>query len=62
MDFKTYGGSWLYHMEDNMVSIGLVVGLDYQNPTLSPFKEFQVSCAPAFTPAPTQDAIMCTDV
>lgn len=41
LDFKTYGGSWLYHMEDNMVSMGLVVGLDYENPTLSPFKEFQ---------------------
>ncbi|ODO00299.1 hypothetical protein I350_06930 [Cryptococcus amylolentus CBS 6273] len=41
LDFKTYGGSWLYHMEDNMVSIGLVVGLDYQNPYLSPYKEFQ---------------------
>lgn len=43
MDYKTYGGSWLYHMEDNMVSIGLVIGLDYENPTLSPFREFQVS-------------------
>lgn len=42
LDFKTYGGSWLYHMEDNMVSLGLVVGLDYSNPYLSPFKEFQV--------------------
>lgn len=41
LDFKTYGGSWLYHMEDNMVSIGLVVGLDYENPYLSPFQEFQ---------------------
>lgn len=41
LDYKTYGGSWLYHMEDNMVSIGLVVGLDYQNPYLSPFREFQ---------------------
>lgn len=41
LDFKTYGGSWCYHMEDNMVSIGLVVGLDYQNPYLSPFREFQ---------------------
>ncbi|WVQ94202.1 hypothetical protein IAU59_001280 [Kwoniella sp. CBS 9459] len=41
LDFKTYGGSWLYHMEDNMVSLGLVVGLDYQNPYLSPYKEFQ---------------------
>ncbi|GAA6038148.1 hypothetical protein JCM8097_005759 [Rhodosporidiobolus ruineniae] len=38
---ETYGGSWLYHMEDEMVSIGLVVGLDYPNPYLSPFKEFQ---------------------
>lgn len=37
----TYGGSWVYHMEDNMVSIGLVVGLDYPNPHLSPFREFQ---------------------
>lgn len=41
LDFKTYGGSWVYHMEDNMVSIGLVVGLDYENPYLSPFREFQ---------------------
>ncbi|EPQ29647.1 uncharacterized protein PFL1_02867 [Pseudozyma flocculosa PF-1] len=41
LDTKTYGGSWTYHMEDNMVSIGLVVGLDYQNPHLSPFREFQ---------------------
>ncbi|WWD22734.1 hypothetical protein CI109_107227 [Kwoniella shandongensis] len=41
LDYKTYGGSWLYHMEDNMVSLGLVVGLDYQNPYLSPYKEFQ---------------------
>jgi hypothetical protein len=43
LDFKTYGGSWLYHMEDNMISMGLVVGLDYTNPYLSPYKEFQVS-------------------
>lgn len=41
LDFKTYGGSWCYHMEDGMVSIGLVVGLDYENPYLSPFREFQ---------------------
>lgn len=38
----TYGGSWLYHMEDRMVSIGLVVGLDYANPYISPYREFQV--------------------
>ncbi|SJX61293.1 probable flavoprotein-ubiquinone oxidoreductase [Sporisorium reilianum f. sp. reilianum] len=41
LDTSTYGGSWTYHMEDNMVSLGLVVGLDYQNPYLSPFREFQ---------------------
>jgi electron-transferring-flavoprotein dehydrogenase len=41
MDIKTYGGSWLYHWENNLVSIGFVVGLDYENPYLSPFEEFQ---------------------
>ncbi|MAH05320.1 MAG: electron transfer flavoprotein-ubiquinone oxidoreductase [Alphaproteobacteria bacterium] len=41
MDKKTYGGSWLYHMEDNQISIGFVVGLDYENPYLSPFSEMQ---------------------
>lgn len=38
---ETYGGSFLYHMKGNLLSIGLVVGLDYQNPHLDPFKEFQ---------------------
>ena len=37
----TYGGSFLYHMEDNQVAVGFVVGLDYSNPWLSPFHEFQ---------------------
>jgi electron-transferring-flavoprotein dehydrogenase len=37
----TYGGSFLYHMEDNKVVVGFVVGLDYSNPWLSPFEEFQ---------------------
>lgn len=37
----TYGGGWLYHMEDNLVSVGLVVGLDYANPYLDPFAEMQ---------------------
>jgi electron-transferring-flavoprotein dehydrogenase len=37
----TYGGSFLYHMENNQVVIGFVVGLDYQNPYLSPYEEFQ---------------------
>ncbi|EKC97388.1 oxidoreductase [Trichosporon asahii var. asahii CBS 8904] len=41
LDYKTYGGSFLYHMEDNMVTMGLVVGLDYPNPYLSPYQEFQ---------------------
>ncbi len=41
MDKQTYGGSWIYHMEDNMISIGFVVGLDYKNPYLSPFEEMQ---------------------
>jgi len=41
LDYKTYGGSFMYHMEDNMVTLGLVMGLDYANPYLSPFREFQ---------------------
>lgn len=41
VDFSTYGGSWLYHWENNLVSIGFVIGLDYSNPYLSPFEEFQ---------------------
>ncbi|WP_137894923.1 electron transfer flavoprotein-ubiquinone oxidoreductase [Ramlibacter sp. 2FC] len=41
LDEATYGGSFLYHMEDNKVVVGFVVGLDYQNPWLSPFEEFQ---------------------
>ncbi|KAI7615855.1 hypothetical protein KC343_g9986, partial [Hortaea werneckii] len=36
----TYGGAWMYHFGDNMVSIGLVVGLDYPNPWLAPYGEF----------------------
>ena len=38
---STYGGSFLYHLEDNQVAVGFVVGLDYANPHLSPFEEFQ---------------------
>lgn len=37
----TYGGSFLYHWVDNKVSIGFVIGLDYQNPYLNPYEEFQ---------------------
>ena len=41
LDSKTYGGSWIYHWNNNLVSIGYVVALDYQNPYLSPFEEMQ---------------------
>jgi electron-transferring-flavoprotein dehydrogenase len=41
LDDATYGGSFLYHLENNQVSIGFVVGLDYRNPYLNPFEEFQ---------------------
>ncbi len=41
LDSDTYGGSFLYHMEDNLVAVGYVVGLDYANPWLSPYEEFQ---------------------
>ena len=41
LDNKTYGGSFLYHLEDNQVAVGFVIGLDYNNPYLSPFEEFQ---------------------
>ena len=38
---ETYGGSFLYHLENNQVAVGFVVGLGYSNPYLSPFEEFQ---------------------
>ncbi|MFT4178115.1 MAG: electron transfer flavoprotein-ubiquinone oxidoreductase [Thermomonas sp.] len=41
LDGDTYGGSFLYHCDDGKISIGFVVGLDYKNPWLSPFEEFQ---------------------
>ena len=41
LDFKTGGGSFLYHLEDNMVAVGFVLHLTYKNPYLSPFDEFQ---------------------
>ncbi len=41
LDSDTYGGSFLYHLENNQVVVGYVVGLSYQNPYLSPFEEFQ---------------------
>ena len=41
LDTRTYGGSWVYHFGQNLVSFGFVVGLDYHNPWLSPFEEMQ---------------------
>jgi electron-transferring-flavoprotein dehydrogenase len=51
LDKKTYGGSWLYHFGENLVSVGFVVGLDYWNPYLSPFEEMQrLKLHPAIRP------------
>jgi electron-transferring-flavoprotein dehydrogenase len=41
LDPNTYGGSFLYHLENNQVAVGFVVGLAYENPYLSPYEEFQ---------------------
>jgi len=41
LDRRTYGGSFLYHFDRNLLAAGFVVGLDYVNPHLSPFEEFQ---------------------
>ena len=41
LDANTYGGSFLYHYDENKVAVGYVVGLGYDNPYLSPFEEFQ---------------------
>lgn len=41
LDRATYGGGFLYHLHENKVAVGLVVGLGYRNPYLSPFEEFQ---------------------
>ncbi len=41
LDNSTYGGSFLYHLENNQVAVGFVVGLAYENPYLSPYEEFQ---------------------
>ena len=51
LDRRTYGGSWLYHFGDNLVSYGFVVGLDYPNTWLSPFDEMQrLKIHPAIRP------------
>jgi electron-transferring-flavoprotein dehydrogenase len=41
LDGCTYGGSFLYHLDNNQISLGFVIGLDYHNPWLDPFMEFQ---------------------
>jgi electron-transferring-flavoprotein dehydrogenase len=41
MDEHTYGGGFLYHLPGNLVTLGFITGLDYQNPWLSPFEEMQ---------------------
>ena len=41
LDMKTGGGSFLYHLEDNLVAVGFVLHLNYKNPYLYPFEEFQ---------------------
>ncbi|MSQ20755.1 MAG: electron transfer flavoprotein-ubiquinone oxidoreductase [Betaproteobacteria bacterium] len=41
LDASTYGGSFLYHLENNQVAVGFVVGLGYANPYLNPFEELQ---------------------
>ncbi len=41
MQDETFGGGFLYHLEGNLVTLGFVVGLDYQNPWMSPFEEMQ---------------------
>lgn len=41
LPYDTYGGAWMYHFGDNLVSVGLVTALDYPNPWLSPYGEFQ---------------------
>ena len=41
LDSRTYGGSFLYHLENNQAAVGFVVGLAYTNPYLSPYEEFQ---------------------
>jgi electron-transferring-flavoprotein dehydrogenase len=41
LDNATYGGGFIYHLEENLMAIGFVVGLDYQNSYLNPYEEFQ---------------------
>jgi electron-transferring-flavoprotein dehydrogenase len=52
LDTATYGGSFIYHLAGNQVAVGFVIGLDYRNPYLNPFEEFQrFKTHPAIRPA-----------
>ncbi|KAJ4495242.1 hypothetical protein C8R41DRAFT_298512 [Lentinula lateritia] len=42
LDLNTYGGGWVYHMDNHLVSLGLVVGADWENPYQSPYRDFQM--------------------
>lgn len=51
MDQSTYGGAWMYHYDQNKISVGFVMALDYKNPTMSPYQEFQrLKHHPKFAP------------
>jgi len=51
LDNRTYGGSFIYHLDQNHVALGLVVGLDYENPYLNPYEELQrFKCHPKVKP------------
>lgn len=41
LSYNTYGGGFMYHFGERLVSVGLVIGLDYKNPYISPYQEFQ---------------------
>lgn len=41
LDSQTYGGSFMYHLENHQLALGVVIGLDYENPYLNPYEEFQ---------------------
>jgi electron-transferring-flavoprotein dehydrogenase len=41
LDSRTYGGAFVYHLENDQVYVGFVVGLDYEDPAFSPFEAFQ---------------------
>ena len=44
-DSRTWEGTFAYHMKPDLLHMGMVVGLDYENPYLNPYMEFQVSLA-----------------